>query len=98
MPAGLLELLQRRVALEALGESGCSLGAEVVVAQTASMGAETGAEACQGALTRNQTLWGGGALQMDDLRLLEDGSECGGALVSDAVGVETASKGWYGKW
>ena len=49
MPAGLLELLQRRVALEALGESGCSLGAEVIVAQTASMGAETGAEACQGA-------------------------------------------------
>ena len=39
--SGLLELLQCRVALEALGESGCSLGAEVVVPQTASMGAET---------------------------------------------------------
>ena len=33
---GLLWRLQRRVALEALGESGCSLGTEVVVFQTAS--------------------------------------------------------------
>ena len=37
---GLLERLQRRVALEALSESGASLGAKGVVAQTASMGAE----------------------------------------------------------
>ena len=34
---GLLELLQRGVALEALGKSEPSLGAEAVVAQTASM-------------------------------------------------------------
>ena len=39
-PSGLLQQLQRRVALEALGESGASLGAEAVVAQAASMGAE----------------------------------------------------------
>ena len=33
---------------------------------------------------------GRGALEVGDLRLLEDGSECGGALVSDLVGLETA--------
>ena len=48
---GLLELLQRGVALEALGESGSSLGAKAVARDTASMGAEAGAEACQRALT-----------------------------------------------
>ena len=37
-PGGLLERLQRRVALEALGESGCSLGTEAVASQTASRG------------------------------------------------------------
>ena len=45
---GLLELLQRGVALQALGESGCSLGTEAVSLQTASMGAEVGAEAVKG--------------------------------------------------
>ena len=39
--------------------------------------------------TKKQTLWGGGAPQVGDLRLLEDGSERGGALVSDLVVVET---------
>ena len=39
-PSGLLQQLQRRIALEALRESGASLGAKGVVAQTASMGAE----------------------------------------------------------
>ena len=57
-PSGLLQRLQRRVALEALGESSASLGAEVVVVHTASMGAEAGAEACQGALTQKRTLRG----------------------------------------
>ena len=38
-PSGLLQRLQPRVALEALGESGASLGAESVFLQTASMGA-----------------------------------------------------------
>ena len=93
---GLLERLQRGVALEALSESESSLGAEAVGRDTASTGAEAGAEACQGALTRKQTLWGGDAPEVGDLRLLEDGGECGGALGSDAVAVETASKG-YGK-
>ena len=34
-----------------------------------------------------------GALEVDNLRLLEDGSERGGALVSDRVVSETASEG-----
>ena len=37
---------------------------------------------------------GRGALELGDLRLLEDGSERGGALVSDPVLCETASEGW----
>ena len=46
-PGGLLERLQRGVALDALSESSSSLGTEAVVSQTASTGAEAGAEACQ---------------------------------------------------
>ena len=42
-PGGLLDGLQRGVALEALGESGSSFGTEVVPLQTANMGAEAGA-------------------------------------------------------
>ena len=58
VPGGLLERLQRRVALEALSKSGSSFGTEVVPAQTASTGAGAGAEECQWALTRKQTLRG----------------------------------------
>ena len=36
---------------------------------------------------------GGGALQVGDLRLLEDGGERGGALGPDVVVVETADEG-----
>ena len=43
-PGGLLERLQRGVALEALGESSSSFGTEVVDSQTASMGAGGGAD------------------------------------------------------
>ena len=95
---GLLERVQRGVALEALGESSYSFGTEVVGSQTASTRAESGAEreACQWALTRKRTVWGSGALEVGDLRLLEDGSECGGTLVSDVVAVETASEGQDG--
>ena len=39
---------------------------------------------------------GGGALELGDLRLLEDCGERGGALGSDAVAFETASEGWDG--
>ena len=42
------------------------------------------------AMTRKRTLWGGGALEVGDLRLLEDNSERGGALVPNLVAKETA--------
>ena len=45
-----------------------------------------------GADTRANTASGGGAPQVGDLRLLEDGGERGGALVSDMVVVETAGE------
>ena len=48
---------------------------------------------CQWAQTRKQTLWGGGALELGDLRLLDDGSERRGALVSDLVVADTAQHG-----
>ena len=51
---------------------------------------------CQRALTRKRTLSGSGALEVGDLCLLEDGSDRGGALGSNAIAPETASKG-YGK-
>jgi len=53
-------------------------------------------QACQRALTQKRTLWGCGLPQGGDLRLLEDGSESGGALVSDAVIPDTASEGQDG--
>ena len=56
-------------------------------------------QVCQGALTQKRILRGGGALEIGDLRLLEDGSERGGALGSDpGFVVETMSeeggRGW----
>ena len=51
------------------------------------------AGACQWALTHNRTLWGGGALQLLDLRLFEDGGERGSALGSDVVVADTAGEG-----
>ena len=42
------------------------------------------------ALTEKRTLSGGGALEVGDHRLLEDGCERGGALVSDLVVPDTA--------
>jgi hypothetical protein len=41
--------------------------------------------------------WGGGAREVGDLRLLEDGGERGGALVSDIIEFETASEGQRGR-
>ena len=49
-------------------------------------------EPCQWALTRKRTLLGGGAPQGGNLCLLEDGSERGGALVSDLVAADTAGE------
>ena len=44
-------------------------------------------------LTRKRTLWGGGALEVGDLCLLEDGSERSDAHLSETVDCETASEG-----
>ena len=94
-PGGLLQRAQRRVPLQALRESGFSFGTEIVCRDTARTGTEVGAEWCQWALTQNQTLRGGGALEVGDLRLVEDGSQRSGALGSDVVASETAST-WDG--
>ena len=51
---------------------------------------------CQQALTRKRTLWGGGAPEVGDFRLVEDGSQRSGGLSSDVVGSETVSEGWRG--
>ena len=45
-----------------------------------------------GADTKANTMWGGGALELLDLRLLEDGGERGGALVSDFVSKEPVNE------
>ena len=54
------------------------------------------AQVCQGALTERRTPSGGGALEVGDHRLLEDGSEYGGALCSNVVAPNTASEGQDG--
>jgi hypothetical protein len=46
---------------------------------------------------QKRTLWGSSALEMGDHRLLEDGSERGGALVTDHVVLETAARGGDGE-
>ena len=52
-----------------------------------------------GVLTQEQThkCGAGGALEIDDLRVFEDGSEHSGTLRSDFVAAETASEGHDGK-
>ena len=45
-------------------------------------------QACQRALTQKRTLWGGGALELLDLRLLEDGGEHAGAIVTNLTDTE----------
>ena len=45
-------------------------------------------------MTRKQTLWGGGALEFGDHRLVEDGGDRGGALVSDAIVPDPARERW----
>ena len=47
----------------------------------------------RGADTKANT-WGSGSLEVGDLRLLEDGSERGGALDSNVIVPETARDGW----
>ena len=54
--AGLLERLQRRVALEALCNRGSFFGTELVPMETAGVGSEVVGESCQWALTQWRTL------------------------------------------
>jgi len=91
---GALEVSDVRL-VEDGSERGGAVVSDVVVFETMSEGWER-AQACQRTLTQKQTLWGGGALQVGDMRLLEDGGERGGTLVSDQVASETASEGWGG--
>ena len=51
------------------------------------------AGACQWALTEKRTLSGGGALEVGDHRLFQDGSKHGGALVSNVVVCDTVRDG-----
>ena len=80
------------------GERGGALVADRVASETASerwggdgerVGVSMGADSA-----RKRTLWGSSALEMGDHRLLEDGSERGGALGSNPVDFKTASEGW----
>ena len=53
------------------------------------------AQACQrGADAKANTILGGGALEVGNHCLLEDGSERGGPLVFDAVVPDTTRDGW----
>ena len=54
----------------------------MVALQTASAGKEGGVEKCQRALTREQTLWGGGALERGHGAPLEPLAQLGDAFCS----------------
>ena len=66
VPSSLLQRFQRGVALEALRESGSSFRAEAVARETASMGAGSGAEGYQWALTEGEHL--GAAAHSSEVR------------------------------
>ena len=69
---------------------------DIVPAETANEGQSRNVQESKrvnGRLHKSEHTKGGGALEVRDLRLLEDGSECGGALVSDVVPPETAKHG-----
>ena len=92
---GHVALLERLAQLgDALGGVGAAAedveAAELVPGQAATR--ERGVS--MGVDTKANTQGWGGALEGGDLRLLEDCSERGGALDSDAVGGDTARDGW----
>ena len=85
--------------LEDGSECGGALDSDVVFIKTAGEGRSKDGkreQPCQGALTPKRTLVGSGALELGDSRLFEDCTKRGGALVSDEVVPETASKGRRG--
>jgi len=81
--------------LEDGGERSGALGSNAIAFKTASEGWGGDGErvGVSMGIDTNATLWGGGAHQLGDLRLLEDGGERGGALNSDRVASETVSEG-----
>jgi len=92
---GALEVSDIRLVEDQLGST---LVSDVVELQTVSEeqsgdGERSGVSRGADAKANTQ---GCNALEPGDLRLLEDGSERRGALVSDVVEFETASKGWDG--
>ena len=62
--------------------------AELVVGQTAKEGGGS-----IGADTKANTIWGGGALELGDSRLFEDGSKREGARDSDVIDADAAGEG-----
>ena len=76
---------------------GGALVSKAVASETASEGKNRNVSVgvSMGADTKANTR-GRGALELGDLRLLEDGSERSGAIVSKAVVLETASEGQNG--
>ena len=85
--------------LEDGSKRGGALSSNRVPAETANEGQSRNVQESKrvnGRLHKSEHTKGGGALEVRDLRLLEDGSECGGALVSDVVAPETASMGEVG--
>ena len=91
LAAGALEVDNLRL-LEDGSERGGALGSDIVAFETVSEwwggdGERVGVS--MGADTRANIASGGGAPQVGDLRILEDGGERRGALVSDVVLSET---------
>ena len=95
---GALQVGNLRLVEDGSKRSG-AYGSDAVLLKTASEGrCENGGKASvsMGA-DRTVSARGGGALQVGDLCLVEDGSKRSNALVSDAIASETASEGWDGK-
>ena len=90
---GALEVDDFRL-LEDGSERGGALDSNIVVPQTVSKGQSGNGErsGMSVGIDREGTLRGGGALEVGDLCLLEDGGECSGTLVSDVIAPETASE------
>ena len=92
---GALEVSDVRLVEDGSERSG-ALGSDAVASETASEGWGGDGErvgVSMGVDRKANTASGGGAPQVGDLRLLEDGGERGGALVSDYVPPQTASGG-----
>ena len=88
---GALELLDLRLFKDG-GERGGTLGSDAVFRDTASGGQNGNSERVGMSMGADTKAKGGGALELLDLRLFEDGGERGGALVADVVAHQTVSE------